>query len=116
MDVDASERRPDGRRRRSDALQRRRPKRAGPAATGRSPVMENDTRLYMIQEPEAPGESNVFQLNAIRSYFHGLATPHPVGPPWPHFNWQEQLRRIAARPVASGPESSPATPGVSPRI
>lgn len=45
--------------------------------------MENRTRLCMIREREAPGESNVFQLNAIRSYFHGLATPRPIGAPWP---------------------------------
>ena len=116
MDVDESKHRPGRGRRGSHALRRRRRKRAGPAGTDRRPVKDNRTKLYIIQEPEAPGESNVFQLNAIRSYFHGLATPHPVGPPWPHFNWQEQLRRIAARPVGSGPESGPATPGVSPRI
>lgn len=44
--------------------------------------MERPTGLYAIQEPEAP-ECNVFQINAIRSYFHGLATPRPIGPPWP---------------------------------
>ena len=62
MDVDASERRPDGGRRRSHG----------------TPV---------TQQPAAnavpPRESNVFQINAIRSYFHGLATPRPIGAPWP---------------------------------
>jgi hypothetical protein len=32
---------------------------------------------------EVPAQSNVFQINAIRSYFHGLATPRPLGAPWP---------------------------------
>ena len=45
--------------------------------------MEKRTGPYAIQEPKAPAASNVFQLNAIRSYFHGLATPRPIGPPWP---------------------------------
>jgi len=41
----------------------------------------------VTQQPAAnavpPRESNVFQINAIRSYFHGLATPRPIGAPWP---------------------------------
>ena len=45
--------------------------------------MEQHTGLYAIQEPEAPAPSNVFQLNTIRSYPHGLATPRPLGAPWP---------------------------------
>jgi hypothetical protein len=50
--------------------------------------------LYAIQEPETPAESNVFQINAIRSYFHGLATPpRPLGPPWPRqIDWRAYLR------------------------
>ena len=46
--------------------------------------MEKPTDLYSIQEPEAPADdSNVFQLNAIRSYAHGLATARPLAAPWP---------------------------------
>jgi hypothetical protein len=53
--------------------------------------------LYSIQEPEkTPAEGNVFQINAIRSYFHGLTTlPRPLGPPWPRqTDWREYLRKI----------------------
>ena len=53
------------------------------------------TKLYAIQEPVMPAESNVFQINAVRSYFHGLATPSPLGPPWPRQpDWREYLRKI----------------------
>ena len=52
--------------------------------------MEKPTDLYTIQEPEAPADgnvfqlsTNVFQLNAIRSYVHGLTTPRPLAAPWP---------------------------------
>ena len=45
--------------------------------------MKKPTELYTIQEPETAAESNVFQINAIRSYGHGLVTPRPIGPPWP---------------------------------
>src|SRR5687767_12395781 len=85
MDVDASERRPDGRRRRSHEARRgRRHARradASPAADRRYPVMKTPTGLYTIQEPEAGADSNVFQINAIRSYEHGLVTPRPLGAP-----------------------------------
>jgi hypothetical protein len=77
MDVDAGERRPGGGRRRGHAQHRSR------AGADRRPVMEKRTELHAIQEPEAPAASNVFQINAIRSYFHGLATPRPLGAPWP---------------------------------
>jgi|RhiMethySRZTD1v2_1073278.scaffolds.fasta_scaffold560773_2 hypothetical protein len=99
MDVDESKHRPGRGRRGSHALRRRRRKRAGPAGTDRRPVKDNRTKLYIIQEPEAPGESNVFQLNAIRSYFHGLATPRPIGPPWP--------RQVVWRDVPRGPGPNP---------
>ena len=53
-------------------------------------MIEKPTGLYTIQEPEAPADSNVFhlstnvfQLNAIRSYEHGLCTPRPLAAPWP---------------------------------
>jgi hypothetical protein len=53
-------------------------------------MMEKPTDLYTIQEPEAPADSNVFhlstnvfQLNAIRSYAHGLASARPLAAPWP---------------------------------
>jgi hypothetical protein len=62
MDVDASERRPDGGRRRSHG----------------APVMQHPAANTAL-----PRDSNVFQINAIRSYFHGLATPRPIGAPWP---------------------------------
>ena len=43
--------------------------------------------VAVMQQPAAnsvpPRNSNVFQINAIRSYFHGLATPRPLGAPWP---------------------------------
>ena len=96
MDVDASERRPGGGGRGSHALQRRRRKRARLAGTDRRPVMERPTGLYALQEPESPADGNVFQINAIRSYFHGLATPpRPLGPPWPRqTDWREYLRKI----------------------
>ena len=39
-------------------------------------------QLYLIEEPEAP-ESKVVALRGIRSYPHGLVTPHALGAPWP---------------------------------
>ena len=71
MDVDASERRPDGGRRRS-------PPRKHARQAGRTPVIELRLKPREVRPP-----SNVFQINAIRSYFHGLATPRPIGAPWP---------------------------------
>jgi hypothetical protein len=41
------------------------------------------TPLQPLPQRAAPAQSNVFQINAIRSYFHGLATPRPIGAPWP---------------------------------
>lgn len=60
-------------------------------------MIENPNGLYTIQEPESPGaDSNVFQINAIRSYAHGLATPRAIGAPWPrHDGWREFLRKPA---------------------
>jgi hypothetical protein len=89
MDVDASQRRPDGGRRGSAALAERRR------------LMEKPTELYSIQEPEAPADSNVFQLstnvfqlNAIRSYEHGLVFPRPLGAPWPRqVDWRAFLNK-----------------------
>lgn len=62
MDVDARERRPGGGRRRSPG----------------TPVMQPPAANTVPQR-----ESNVYQINAIRSYFHGLVTPRPIGAPWP---------------------------------
>lgn len=52
--------------------------------------MEKPTELYTIQEPETPADghvfevnANVFQLNAIRSYAHGLASARTLAAPWP---------------------------------
>jgi len=81
MDVDASERRSGGGGRGSHALRHRRRSRAGPAATGRSRLMEKRPELYVIEEPEAPAPSNVLEFRTLRS--HGPATLRPVGPPWP---------------------------------
>ena len=51
--------------------------------------MEKPTGPQSVQ-PETPEDSNVFhlstnvfQLNAIRSYGHGLTTPRPLAAPWP---------------------------------
>lgn len=59
--------------------------------------MKTPTGLYTIQEPEAPGaDSNVFQINAIRSYEHGLVTPRPLGAPWPRqVDWRAFLQKTA---------------------
>ena len=89
MDVDAGERCPDGGGRGSDALAERRR------------LMEKPTDFYTIQEPEAPADdavfelsANVFQLNAIRSYEHGLVFPRPLGAPWPRqVDWRAFLRK-----------------------
>ena len=54
-------------------------------------MMEKRTELYAIK---APAASNVFQLNTIRSYTHGLATARPLGRPWPlQIAWRERLRQ-----------------------
>ena len=54
------------------------------------------TELYAIQEPEAPS-NNVFQLNAIRSYGHGLAAARPLGRPWPRqVDWRTFLQKTEA--------------------
>ena len=91
MDVDAGERCPDGGGRGSDALAERRR------------LMEKPTGLYTIQEPEAPADdavfelsANVFQLNAIRSYEHGLVFPRPLAAPWPRqVDWRTFLQKPA---------------------
>ena len=95
MDVDAGERRLDGGGLGSHAFQRSRQNRAGRAATDRRPMMEKLTELYAIREPKAPAASNVFQLNTIRSYAHGLATARPLGRPWPRQGaWRARLRQF----------------------
>lgn len=66
--------------------------------------MKTPTDLYAIQEPEAPADgnvfhlsTNVFQLNAIRSYEHGLVTPRPLGAPWPRqVDWRTFLQKTGA--------------------
>ena len=69
--MDASERGPGGRGRRSPSPEHGR-------QAGRTAVIEQRFKLR-----EVPAQSNVFQINAIRSYFHGLVTPRPIGAPWP---------------------------------
>jgi hypothetical protein len=79
MDVDASQRRPDGGGRGSDA----------PAECRR--LMEKPTEGNVFQL-----STNVFQLNAIRSYEHGLVFPRPLGAPWPRqVDWRAYLRKTA---------------------
>ena len=57
--------------------------------------MKTPSELYTIQEPETPMASNVFRLNAIRSYAHGLASPRPLGAPWPRqVAWRDFPRKI----------------------
>jgi hypothetical protein len=64
-------------------------------------MMEKPTGLYTLQEPEAPADgnvfhlsTNVFQINAIRSYEHGLVTPRPLGAPWPRqVDWRAFLNK-----------------------
>jgi hypothetical protein len=52
----------------------------------------------MEQHTQAPAASNVFQLNTIRSYAHGLVTARPLGRPWPwQLAWRERLRRATSR-------------------
>jgi hypothetical protein len=76
MDVDASERRPDGGRRGSHEEQ----------------VMDKPSELYKIQEPETPVKRKILHLTGIRS--HGPAKPRPVGRPWPRqVDWRGFLRR-----------------------
>ena len=41
------------------------------------------TPLHPLPQRAVPAQSNVFQINAIRSYYHGLVTPRPIGAPWP---------------------------------
>jgi hypothetical protein len=49
--------------------------------------------LYTIRKAKA-APSNVFQLNTIRSYTHGLVTAPPLGSPLPlQFAWRERLRQ-----------------------
>ena len=63
--------------------------------------MKTPTGLYTIQEPEAPADgtifelsTNVFQINAIRSYEHGLVIPRPLGAPWPRqVDWRAFLQK-----------------------
>jgi hypothetical protein len=100
MDVDASERRPDGGRRGSHKeLQprqyRRRRRHAGLAATDRRSVMDKPSELYVIREPETV-ERKVLHLSGIRS--HGPAEARPVGRPWP----RQAARRDRLRHAKSG--------------
>jgi len=40
-------------------------------------------------------DSNVFQINAIRSYEHGLVFPRPLAAPWPRqVDWRAFLKKI----------------------
>jgi len=40
--------------------------------------------------------ANVFQLNAIRSYEHGLVFPRPLAAPWPRqVDWRTFLQKPA---------------------
>jgi hypothetical protein len=76
MDVDASERRPDGGRRGSHE----------------APMTDKPSELYQIQEPEAPVKREVLHLTGIQS--HGPASLRAVGPPWPpQVAWREHLHR-----------------------
>ena len=51
-------------------------------------------KLYTIRETKAPAASNVFQLNTIRSYTHGLVTARTLCWPWPpQVAWRERLRQ-----------------------
>ena len=85
MDVDAGEHCIGGGRRGSHAPGAGRRNRARRAPT---PVM-----LYTIRKPKA-APSNVFQLNTIRSYTHGLVTAPPLGCPLPlQLAWRERLRQ-----------------------
>ena len=53
--------------------------------------------LYTIGKPKAPA-SNVFQLNTIRSYTHGLVTARPLGCPLPpQLAWRERLHQATSR-------------------
>ena len=55
-------------------------------------MVKKPPELYVISEPEAPAESNVFHMSGIRSA--GPADPRPVAPPWPsQVPWEEFLRR-----------------------
>ena len=88
MDVDAGEHRIGGGRRGSHAPSAGRRNAGAGTATDRGPVM-----LYTIGKPKAPA-SNVFQLNTIRSYTHGLVTAPPLGCPLPlQLAWRERLRQ-----------------------
>jgi hypothetical protein len=99
MDVDASERRPDGGRRRIDSPPRRRGKRAGIAHPGRGPVMEKPGGLSVIDDPVVRLRRKTTQLKLICLY--EAAVPRPLGRPWPRqFDW---------RSLGSGLESGPAT-------
>ena len=66
--------------------------------------MEKPTEPRKPQKGETPADgnvfhlsTNVFQLNAIRSYEHGLCTPRPLGAPWP--------RQVAWRDIPPRGES-----------
>jgi hypothetical protein len=84
MDVDESQRRPDGGGRGGDALAERRR------------LMKKPTELHTSKKPEAPADGNVFQINAIRSYEHGLVFPRPLGAPWPRqVDWRAFLHKTA---------------------
>ena len=79
MDVDASQRRSDGGRRGSDALANRR----------RLMEKPTDGNVFHLS-------ANVFQLNAIRSYEHGLVFPRPLAAPWPRqVDWRTFLQKPA---------------------
>lgn len=56
--------------------------------------MEKPTELHASSNETT--ESNVFQINAIRSYEHGLVFPRPLGAPWPRqVDWRAYLRKTA---------------------
>jgi hypothetical protein len=92
MDVDASERRPDGGRRRIDSPQRRRGKRAV-AQPVRGPVMEKPGGLSVIDDPVVRLRRKTTQLKLICLY--EAAVPRPLGRPWPRqFDWRSFLGSV----------------------
>ena len=57
--------------------------------------MEKPTEPHSSKTPET-ARSNVFELNAIRSYEHGLVFPRPLGAPWPRqVDWRAFLQKTA---------------------
>jgi hypothetical protein len=98
VDVDASERRPDGERRRGHPTRNRRRccrADAGAERATRGRVMQKRPELYVISEPEAPAAADLIAIGA-----NAAASPPPRERSWRDLMARLQKSRAPHKPLA----------------